>query len=76
MPVEIRELVVKATVAVDWENQTVNIKDDEDCLKLPADKEIVSYVKKYFKKNNAKKLSFTRSALSDFLITWKGSLKS
>jgi Family of unknown function (DUF5908) len=75
MPVEIKELIIKATVAVDWENQTVStVSEDEVCLKFPVNKEIVSYVKKYFKKNKTKKLLFDKSELSSFLIEWKDSL--
>jgi hypothetical protein len=75
MPIEIKELVIRAAVAVDWENQTVTaINEDESCFKLPVNKEIVSYVKKYFKKKKTKKLLFNRPELSAFLIEWKDSL--
>jgi len=75
MPVEIKELVIKATVTVDWEKQTITAeKKDEICIKLPVNKEIISYVKKYFRKNKTKKLVFNKSGLSAFLIEWKDSL--
>lgn len=75
MPVEIRELVIKATVAVDWNNQTVTtFNKDEVCIKLPLNKEVVAYVKKYFRKSKTKELLFDESRLSEFLIEWKKSL--
>ena len=75
MPLEIKELTVKATLAVDWDNQTVSVVNGDDaCLKFPVNKEIVSYVKKYFKKKKTKKLLFNRSELSAFLIEWKDSI--
>jgi uncharacterized ubiquitin-like protein YukD len=76
MPVEIKELIIKATVAIDWNNQTLTtVNKDEACIKLPNNKEVVIYVKKYFKINKTKKLLFDESRLSDFLIEWKESIK-
>jgi predicted house-cleaning NTP pyrophosphatase (Maf/HAM1 superfamily) len=77
MPLEIKELIIRATVAVDWENKTVSaINDKEVCFKVPPDKEIISYVEKYFRKNKTKKISFDKPELSAFLIEWKNSLIS
>ena len=75
MPVEIRELVIKATIALDWENKTV--KETEEnivCLKLRDDKDIATYVKEYFNQHKAKTLSFDQSELSAFLLEWQASL--
>ena len=45
MPVEIKELVIKATVALDWENKTItDTGDDIVCLRLPDEKKIALYV--------------------------------
>lgn len=76
MPIEIRELIIKATVAVDWENQSVTtVKEKKDCPKLPTNKEIDNYVMKYFRKNGSQKIVFDRAALSAFLIKWKDSVE-
>ena len=75
MPVEIRELIIKATVAIDWDNQTVQENNDNIvCLKLPGKKEIKKYARGYFKQQNSKTLEFDQSKLSDFLVEWQASL--
>ena len=75
MPVEIKELIIKATVAIDWNNQTLTtVNKDEGCIKLPGNKEVVTYVKKYFRKNKTKKLLFDVSRLAEFIIEWKESI--
>ena len=57
MPVEIRELVIKAMVALDWENKTVNETEENIvCLRLPGDKAIAAYVNEYFMLHKAKTL--------------------
>ena len=75
MPVEIRELVIRATVGLDWENKTVTEKEENIvCLRLRNEKTISSYVKKYFKKQKVKTLLFDQSKLAAFLLEWQGSL--
>jgi hypothetical protein len=75
MPVEIRELTIKATLAVDWENQTVSEnKEKIVCLILPTGQDIAAYVERYFKKHKAKTLPFDQSRLSAFLLEWQVSL--
>lgn len=75
MPVEIRELVIKAMVALDWENKTVTeAEQDIVCLRLPDEKAIANYVKQYFEQQKAKTLSFDQSKLSIFLAEWQTSL--
>lgn len=75
MPVEIRELVIKALVALDWENKTVTETGENIvCLKLPGDKHIGAYVQGYFEQHKAKVLSFDQSKLSAFLSEWQASL--
>jgi hypothetical protein len=75
MPIEIKELIIKATVAVDWENQTVSDVNNKDAfLRLPLNKEIVLYVRSYFRKNKIKKILFDETELSAFLVEWKDSL--
>ena len=75
MPVEIRELVIKAVVALDWDNKTVTeTKENIVCLRLPADKDIAAYVNEYFREHNSKTLLFDQSKLSAFLIEWQASL--
>lgn len=75
MPVEIRELVIKAMVALDWENKTVNETEENIvCLRLPGDKAIAAYVNEYFMLHKAKTLLFDQSKLSAFLIEWQASL--
>ncbi|MEP7143121.1 MAG: DUF5908 family protein [Ferruginibacter sp.] len=75
MPVEIRELVIKAQVALDWENKTATgAEENIVCLRLPGDKDIATYVKEYFRQHKAKTLLFDQSKLSAFLVEWQGSL--
>ena len=75
MPVEIREVIIKATLALDRENQTVSEnKENIVCLILPTGEDMVAYVKRYFKKHKAKTLSFDQSKLSTFLLEWQASL--
>jgi len=75
MPVEIRELVIKAVVALDWENKTVNETEENIvCLKLPGDKAIAAYVQEYLSQHKAKALWFDQSKLSAFLMEWQDSL--
>ena len=75
MPVEIRELVIKALVALDWENKTVTETEENIvCLKLPGEKQIAIYVEEYFRQRRAKTLMFDQSQLSAFLLEWQASL--
>jgi hypothetical protein len=75
MPVEIKELVIKATVAIDWENKTVTeTGDDIVCLRLPNQKVITNYVSQYFNQERAKTLSFDQATLAVFLAEWQTSL--
>jgi hypothetical protein len=75
MPVEIRELVIKALVALDWENKTATgTEENIICLKLPGDKQIANYVKQYFRQQKAKTLLFDQSKLAAFLLEWQASL--
>jgi hypothetical protein len=75
MPVEIRELVIKATVALDWENKTVTEGEENIvCLRLRDEKAIAMYVKQYFEQQRAKTLSFDQSKLAAFLVEWQASL--
>lgn len=75
MPVEIREITIKAMVAFDWENKTVKeIEENIVCLKLPGNKVISAYVKEYFKQHKAKTKLFDQSKLSAFLLEWQASL--
>jgi hypothetical protein len=75
MPIEIRELVIKATVALDWENKTVTeMEENIVCLRLPGDKYIAAYVKQYFKQQRLKALSFDQLKLTAFLVEWQASL--
>ena len=75
MPVEIKELVIKATVALDWENKTItDTGDDIVCLRLPDEKKIALYVREYFSQYKAATLTFDESKLSAFLMEWQASL--
>ena len=75
MPVEIRELIIKATIALDWDNQTVKEnKENIVCLMLPGREDIATYVEGYFRQHNTKTLEFDQSKLSAFLIEWQASL--
>ena len=75
MPVEIRELIIKASIALDWDNQTVKEnKETIVCLRLPGKEDIATYVEGYFRQNNTKALMFDQSTLSAFLIEWQASL--
>ena len=75
MPVEIRELVIKALVALDWDHKTVEeTKENIVCLRLPAEDDIAAYVREYFRKHNYKTLEFDQSKLSAFLVEWQASL--
>ncbi|MBC7886327.1 MAG: hypothetical protein H7Z13_00450 [Ferruginibacter sp.] len=75
MPVEIRELTIKAMVALDWENKTVKETDENIvCLKLPGDKHIAAYVKEYFRQTRSKTVMFDQSKLAAFLSEWQASL--
>ena len=75
MPIEIRELVIRATVALDWANQTANqTEGDIVCLKLPDDKKIAAYVKEYFRQQKAKAISFDQAKLTAFLVEWQAGL--
>ncbi|GEM_PF-3964913 len=75
MPVEIRELIIKASVALDWENKTATETDQNIvCLRLRNEKEMASYVKDYFTQNKARTLSFNQSELAAFLLEWQSSL--
>ncbi len=71
MPVEIRELVIKAVVAVDWENKTIDeSKENIVCAK----EDVAGYVNEYFRKNNSRTLLFDQSKLCDFILEWQASL--
>ena len=75
MPVEIKELTIKATIAIDWDNQTV--KEDKEnivCLRLPNKEDIKTYVNGYFRQHSTKTLVFDQSKLSAFLVKWQASL--
>ena len=75
MPVEIKELIIKATIAVDWDNQTIKEnKENIVCLVLPGREDIETYVEGYFRQHNTKSLRFDQSKLSAFLIEWQTSL--
>ncbi len=71
MPVEIRELVIKATIGVDWENKTINDSSAKSgCPQLPTPEEIAAFVNEYFRDRNAKSLTFDQRQLSTFLREW------
>jgi hypothetical protein len=75
MPVEIKELVIKATVALDWENKTItDTGDDIVCLRLPSEKKIALYVHEFFSQHKAETLTFDESKLSAFLVEWQAFL--
>ena len=75
MPVEIKELVVKALVALDCENKTVTpASDNIVCPTLPDNKEIEVYVSAFFNQQKAKTISFDQSKLIAFLVAWQASL--
>ncbi|MEP6926057.1 MAG: DUF5908 family protein [Ginsengibacter sp.] len=75
MPVEIRELIIKATIALDWENQTVQENQENIvCLRLPGKESIATYVEEYFRQHEAKELKFDQSTLTAFLVEWQDSL--
>ena len=75
MPVEIRELVIKAVVALDWDKKTAEeTKENIVCLRLPANEDISEYVREYFREHNSKTLLFDQSKLCAFLIEWQSSL--
>ncbi len=75
MPVEIRELVIKATVALDWENKTVQETNENIvCIKWPGEKAIAVYVEAYFNQYKEKELMFDQSRLRAFLLEWQASL--
>lgn len=75
MPVEIKELVIKATVAFDWENKTItDTGEDIVCLQLPAEKKIALYVHEYFNQHKAVSLTFDAGKLTAFLMEWQASL--
>ncbi|MEO8763411.1 MAG: DUF5908 family protein [Ginsengibacter sp.] len=74
MPVEIKELIIKATIAIDWENQTVEENQESTVyMKLPGKEEIKKYVKGYFRQQNSRILEFDQSKLADFLVKWQAS---
>ena len=75
MPVEIKELIIRATIALDWDNQTIKEnKENIVCLILPAREDIERHVEEYFRQHNTKSLRFDQSKLSAFLIEWQASL--
>ena len=75
MPIEIRELVIKATVALDWDNKTVNeTQENIVCLRLPSEEQISRYVRDYFMKNESKTLVFDERKLLGFMAEWQSSL--
>ncbi len=75
MPVEIKELVIRATVALDWENKTIaQTEENIVCLRLPQPKAIEAYVYEYFQQQKAKTLIFDQSKLSLFLLEWQATL--
>ncbi len=75
MPVEIRELIIKATVAIDWENKTATETGDNIvCLRLPNAKTIASYVERYFIQQRKETLSFDQASLAAFMAQWQASL--
>ena len=75
MPVEVKELVIKALVVFDCENKTVTQAGENIvCLKWPDEKHITNYVSKYFKQRKAGELSFDQPALAAFLLEWQASL--
>ncbi|MEO6733105.1 MAG: hypothetical protein ABIN01_17910 [Ferruginibacter sp.] len=75
MPIEIREVVIKATIALDWENKTVNETNQNIvCLRLPDADSMSAYVKTYFEQRKAKTISFDQSTLSTFLLEWQSFL--
>ena len=75
MPVEIKELVIKALVAFDCENKTVTATNENIvCLTLPDNKQIAGYVGALFNQHKAKTISFDQSKLTAFLIEWQASL--
>ena len=75
MPVEIRELIIKATVALDWENKTVQETNENIvCIKWPGEKAITVYVEDYFNQQKERELMFDESKLREFLLDWQASL--
>ena len=75
MPIEIRELVIKAMVALDWDNKTVNeTQENIVCLRLPSEEQISRYVRDYFMKNESKTLEFDERKLLAFMVEWQSSL--
>ena len=75
MPVEIRELTIKATLALDCDNQTIKENDENIvCLRLPDNEKISKYVEQYFKQNKSRSIEFDQSKLSAFLAEWQASL--
>ena len=69
MPVEIKELVIKALVAFDCENKTVTAATENIvCLRFPDNKEIAAYVSTYFNQHKAKTMLFDQSKLAAFLV--------
>ncbi|MEJ7671618.1 MAG: hypothetical protein WKF59_02630 [Chitinophagaceae bacterium] len=73
MPVEIRELVIKAIVALDWDSKILEqTKENIVCLRLPSNEVIDAYVKEYFRESKNKTLVFDQSKLSSFTVQWRG----
>jgi Family of unknown function (DUF5908) len=75
MPIEIKELVIKATIALDCENKTATqVPENIICLRLPNEKGIKTYVNEYFNRHKAKTLMFDQQQLAAFIIEWQASL--
>lgn len=75
MPVEIKELVIKALVAFDCENKTITpVAENIVCLTLPDNKQIAVYVSAFFNQHKAKTMSFDQLKLTAFLLEWQASL--
>jgi hypothetical protein len=74
MPIEIKELVIKATIALDCENKiATQVPENIICLCLPNEKSIETYVNNYFIRHKAKTLMFDQVQLAAFIMEWQAS---
>jgi Family of unknown function (DUF5908) len=75
MPIEIKELVIKATIALDCENKTATqMSENIICLRLHNEKGIETFVNEYFSRHKAKTLMFDQQKLAAFIMEWQASL--